>query len=157
LSELVLNLRLNLGTDLLDLKLLDELLVYEVKPLRDVECFQKLLPVGCGQEAQRTGDEVGQPRVLFDVQHDGLQFVREIGRGGYDLLERCHNIPLQGLGSGAWCGFNFSHPCHAGGHEWRGFMELAERNALDAFGEYEQTLVRHANHFVNYCERADSM
>ena len=90
LLHLVLHLGLDLVAQLLDLKLLRQVLVDPLHAGDDVRGLQQLLLLRRRQKRQRGGNEVHQPARIFDVQRDRLQLVGKVG----DEVTICWNCEV---------------------------------------------------------------
>jgi hypothetical protein len=97
LADFRLHLRLDLGSQLEDLELLDQDPVEQVHAGADVQRVEDLLLHLSRQRRQARDDEVRQLARLGDVQRQRLQIVRQQRRQRHDLLEAGLDVALQGV------------------------------------------------------------
>ncbi len=155
LLDLILYLALNLGAQLLHLKLLGQVFIQLLEPGLNRGCFKKLLLIVGSQERQGGSNEIHQAAGILDIRGNGPEFIRESRRLGDDLLELPDDIPHQRFDAGIGFGMTVFKLLDLRHHE-RLCLDVAEQpHAADAFGKHETALVGHPHNLVHGSQSAD--
>ncbi len=125
-----------------------QLLVDVFHALRRVVLFENGLALGVGQIGQSAGDEIGEAADFGDVGRCGRNFVRDIGRGGYELGKFAEDVLAQRGEFRRDGGFDLGEAFDAGAEKRLGRGVFEGPHTHHALAE-EQLAFAHANHFVD--------
>ena len=117
--------------------------------------FEEFLAFWMAQGGEVARHEIGQAARLGDLRGAGSKVVRQVRRGGHDLLEQADHVLPQGLDFGRNLRFDLRDALDARLQERLAGHEVTRANAGDALAEEQQVFLRDADGLVHHADRSD--
>ncbi len=155
LGKLPLHLVLNARTEFDQFELAREVAVNLIEPRHAVEFFEQFLPLRMPECRQRTGHVIGKASGFGDVGGIDAELVREVRRGGNNLLEQADYVLPQGLDLSARRRLDVRQPVHLRAQEGLGRGEFRSADARNAFAEEQQVVLGDFDGLMHHAHRAD--